>query len=120
MPLESRTANSFVVAFDNTGGTATGIAVNSVSLQTTIVPVVVRNDSGVQIATDSITLPPNAHVAFTLVSDKYPQTANIRGTVEFGTPPGGQIGALGIRIPMRILLQRCRRWLSSVVALCQT
>ena len=55
VPLESRTANSFVVAFDNTANTATGIAVNSVSLQTTVVPVVVRNDSGVQIATDSIT-----------------------------------------------------------------
>ncbi len=100
VPLESRNANSFVVAFDNTAGTATGIAVNSVSLQTTVVPVVVRNDSGTEIATDTITLPPNAHVAFTLVTDKYPQTANIRGTVEFGTPVGGQIGALGIRIPL--------------------
>jgi hypothetical protein len=39
-------------------------------------------------------------VAFTLVTDKYPQTTNIRGTVEFGTPSGGQIGALGIRIPI--------------------
>ena len=100
VPLESRVADSFVVAFDNTVGTATGIAVNSVSLQTVNVPVVVRNDSGAQIAADTITLPPNAHVAFTLVTDKYPQTANIRGTVEFGTPIGGQIGALGIRIPL--------------------
>jgi len=100
VPLESRVANSFVVAFDNTASTATGIAVNSVSLQAMVVPVVVRNDSGAQIATDTITLPPNAHVAFTLVTDKYPQTANIRGTIEFGTPSGGQIGALGIRIPI--------------------
>jgi len=98
-PLESRIANSFLVPFDNTDNTATGIAVNSVSLQTMNVPVIVRDDTGAQIATDTITLPPNAHVAFTLVTDKYPQTANIRGTVEFGTPPGGQIGALGIRIP---------------------
>jgi len=100
VPLESRVANSFVVAFDNTASTATGIAVNSISLQAMVVPVVVRNDSGAQIATDTITLPPNAHVAFTLVTDKYPQTANIRGTIEFGTPSGGQIGALGIRIPI--------------------
>ncbi len=100
VPLESRAANSFLVAFDNTGGTATGVAVNSVSLQTMVVPVIVRDDTGAQIASDTITLPPNAHVAFTLVSDKYPQTANIRGTIEFGTPPGGQIGALGIRIPI--------------------
>jgi len=26
--------------------------------------------------------------------------SNIRGTIEFDTPPGGQIGALGIRIPV--------------------
>jgi len=34
------------------------------------------------------------------VADKYPATANIRGTIEFDTPLGGQIGALGIRIPI--------------------
>jgi len=33
------------------------------------------------------------------VFDRYPATANIRGTIEFGTPAGAQIGALGIRIP---------------------
>ncbi len=100
MPLESRTANSFVVAFDNTGGTATGVAISSVSLATATVPVVVRDSTGAQIATDTLTLAPNGHLAFTLGSDKYPQTANIRGTIEFGTSPGGQIGALGIRIPL--------------------
>jgi hypothetical protein len=100
VPLESRTADSFVLAFDNTNGTATGVAVNSVSLATANVPVTVRDSSGAQIATDTLTLAPNGHLAFTLASDKYPQTANIRGTIEFGTPVGGQIGALGIRIPV--------------------
>jgi hypothetical protein len=33
------------------------------------------------------------------VTDKYLSTANIRGTIEFDTPFGAQIGALGIRIP---------------------
>jgi hypothetical protein len=27
-------------------------------------------------------------------------TANIRGTLEFDAPPGGQIGALAFRIPI--------------------
>ena len=36
---------------------------------------------------------------FTLVTDKYPGTRNIRGTIEFDTPADAQIGALGIRIP---------------------
>ena len=31
VPLESRNASAYILAFDNTNGTATGIAVNSVS-----------------------------------------------------------------------------------------
>ena len=100
VPLESRTANGFLIAFDNTAGTATGIAINSVSPAAVNVPVIVRDDSGNQIATDTLNLAANGHLAFTLVSDKYAATANIRGTIEFDTPPGGQIGALGIRIPV--------------------
>jgi hypothetical protein len=99
VPLESRNANGYVIAFDNTNGTATGVALNAVSAQQVNVPVVVRNDAGAQIATDTITLAANGHYAFTLVFDRYPATANIRGTIEFATPAGAQIGALGIRIP---------------------
>ncbi len=100
VPLESRTANGYLIAFDNTAGTATGIALNSISSQTVNVPVVVRDDAGNQIATDTLNLAANGHLAFTLATDKYPMTANIRGTIEFDTPAGGQIGALGIRIPV--------------------
>ncbi len=100
VPLESRTANGYIIAFDNTSGTATGIAVNSVSTQAVNVPVIVRNDAGVQIASDTLNLAANGHLAFTLVTDKYPATQNIRGTIEFDTPAGAQIGALGIRIPV--------------------
>jgi hypothetical protein len=104
VPLESRTASGYIIAFDNTSGTATGIAVNSVSTQAVNVPVIIRNDAGVQIATDTLNLAANGHLAFTLGSSlagfKYPQTANIRGTIEFDTPAGAQIGALGIRIPV--------------------
>ncbi len=99
VPLENRNANAYVLAFDNTNGTATGIAVNAVSAQQVSVPVVVRDDTGAQIATDSITLAANGHYAFTLVTDRYPATANIRGTIEFDKPANAQIGALGIRIP---------------------
>ncbi len=99
VPLESRNATGYLVAFDNTGGTATGIAINSVSAQAASVPVVIRDDSGAQIGSDTLSLAANGHLAFTLGSDKYPATANIRGTLEFDTPSGGQIGVLGIRIP---------------------
>ena len=100
VPLESRQTSGYILAFDNTAGTATGIAINSVSTQPLNVPVIVRNDAGVQIATDTLNLAANGHLAFTLGTDKYPATATIRGTIEFDTPPGGQIGVLGIRIPI--------------------
>jgi hypothetical protein len=104
VPLESRTANGFIIAFDNTAGAGNGIALNSVSSRGTSVPVIIRDDSGNQIATDMLSVAANGHLAFTLGSSaagfKYPQTANMRGTIEFDTPSGGQIGALGIRIPV--------------------
>ncbi len=100
VPLESRVANGFLIAFDNTNGTATGIAVNNVSAQAVNVPVIMRDDAGNQLTTDTLNLNANGHLGFTLGSSRYPQTANIRGTLEFGTPPGGQIGVLGIRIPV--------------------
>ncbi len=103
VPLESRNANAYVLAFDNTDGTATGIAVNSVSTAPQVsIPVVVRDETGNQIATDTITMAPNGHVAFTLGIDKFqnvPNILNIRGTIEFDKPPNTSIGALGIRIP---------------------
>ncbi len=99
VPLESRNASGYIIAFDNTGGTATGIAINSVSALPVNVPVIIRDDTGAQIGTDTLNLAANGHLAFTLVSQEYPQTANIRGTIEFDTPAGATIGALGIRIP---------------------
>jgi YD repeat-containing protein len=100
VPLESRTAGAYILAFDNTSGTATGVAINSVAAAPVNIPVTVRDDTGAQIATDTLNLAANGHLAFTLAADKYPATANIRGTIEFDTPAGSKIGALGIRIPV--------------------
>ena len=95
VPLENRTANGYLIAFDNTAGTVTGIAVNNVSAQPVSVPVIVRDDAGNQIDSDRLTLPANAHSSFTLGGDKFLTTAGKRGTIEFVS---GQIGALGIRV----------------------
>ena len=100
VPLESRNANAYVLAFDNTSGTGTGIAVNTVSAQPVSIPVIVRDETGTQIATDTLNLAANGHLSFTLVTERFPETANKRGTIEFGKPNGAQIGALGIRIPV--------------------
>ena len=100
VPLESRNASSYVIAFDNTGGTATGIALSTVSPAALVnVLVVVRDDAGTLLAGDVIPLPPNGHYAFTLGSDRYPATATIRGTIQFVKPVSAQIAVLGIRIP---------------------
>jgi sugar lactone lactonase YvrE len=99
VPLESRHATAYFIAFDNTNGTSTGIAVNAVSAGPVSIPVVVRDDAGGHLAIDTLNLAANGHAAFTLALDKYPNTANIRGTIEFDTPVGAAIGALGIRIP---------------------
>jgi hypothetical protein len=99
VPLENRNASGYIIAFDNTNGTATGIAVNAVSAGQVNVPVVVRDDTGAQIAADTIVLAANGHYAFTLGVDKYPAARMIRGTIEIDTPAGAQIGGLGIRIP---------------------
>jgi hypothetical protein len=98
VPLESRNANAYLLAFDNTGGVATGVAVNSVSAQTANVGVIIRNEAGAQIGTGAVPLAANGHSSFVLAT-QFPVTANIRGTIEFDTPPGGQISALGIRTP---------------------
>ncbi len=99
VPLESRNAHGYMIAFDNTGGTATGIAVNAVSTGPVNIPVTIRDSTGAQIGTDLLSLNANGHIQFTLVTDRYLSTANTRGTIEFDTPFNGQIGALGIRIP---------------------
>jgi hypothetical protein len=99
VPFESRNASAYLLAFDNTSGTATGVAINSVSAQPVDVPVVIRDDTGTQIASDTLHLAANGHSSFTLARDRYPGTANIRGTIEFDKPPGAQIGTLAFRIP---------------------
>ena len=94
MPLESRNASGYIIAFDNTGGTATGIAVNAVSKAQVNIPVTVRDDTGAQIATDTLSLAANGHLAFTLAS------RNIRPPPTFAAPSSS------IRPPAR----RSARW----------
>lgn len=98
VPLESRNGSSYILAFDNTGGTATGVAASSSSLQAVSVPVVIRDDAGAQIGTEAIALSANGHSAFVLAS-QFPVTGGRRGTLEFAAPAGGQIGVLGFRTP---------------------
>jgi hypothetical protein len=105
VPLETRNAATYLIPFDNTNGTNTGIAL---SLSAPVpfggaaapigVPVLVRDDSGNQVAAATIPVAANGHISQVLTT-LFPTTANIRGTVEFDTPPGAAISVLGIRSP---------------------
>ena len=96
VPLETRNASSYLLAFDNTEALSTGLAIANLSGQAVNVNVVIRDDSGTTIGTEVINLPAQGHTSF-MLNSVYPVTANIRGTIEFDTPTGGQINVLGLR-----------------------
>ena len=98
VPLETRNAASYTLAFDNTNGVATGVALANVSSLSVTVPVTIRNDAGTTIGSGTIPLLLSGHSSFTL-TDRFAETANQSGTVEFDTPPGARIAALGLRFP---------------------
>ena len=97
-PFENRGANAYVIPFDHTAGIVTGTAVNNASAQAVDVPIIFRDDAGIQTGTGTIHIPANGHTAFGLAT-RFPITTNIRGTVEFDTPAGAQINVLGVRTP---------------------
>ena len=99
VPLLVDNASSYVLAFDNTNGLATGLAIANIAAQAADVSVVLRDDTGAQIGTGSISLPGQGHASFMLTdaTQGFPLTANKRGTIEFVTPQGGQISPLGLR-----------------------
>ena len=123
VPLESRNAAAYLLPFDNTSSTATGISVNNVAAvvpsaspnagpintaapQTVTIPVVVRDDMGNMLAQHTLTMATNgefsgdlAQQSATLGSVLFPETANVRGVLEFDAPSGAHIGVIGIRTP---------------------
>jgi hypothetical protein len=100
VPLEAVNEASYILAFDNTGSLTTGLAIANVAAQAASVKVIMRDDTGAQIGTGSISLPAHGHTSFMLTdtsSGGWAFTAGVRGTVEFDTPSGGQIAPLGLR-----------------------
>ena len=101
VPLESRNASGYILAFNDMNGIATGLSINNVTSGTTqvVVPVTVRDDQGNLLAQHTIPMSPNGEFAGNLGPNLFPETQNIRGTIEFDAPAGAQIGVLGIRTP---------------------
>jgi hypothetical protein len=99
VPLETRTPTAFVLAYDNTNGLATGVALANLTATAGNTNVVVRDDTGATLTTGQIQLAADGHISFMLTDPNqgFPATAGMRGTVEFQAPSGGRISALGIR-----------------------
>ena len=101
VPMETRNAGSYLLAFDNTNGLVLGAAVENVSAQNAVIPVIIRDDTGALISPlgATISLGGSGHTAFVLsdLALGFPITADKRGTIEFDTPAGGQISVLGLR-----------------------
>jgi hypothetical protein len=85
VPLEVCNASEYVLAFDNTGGVATGLAAANTSTQPAVFSMIIRDDTGVQLATPTLNLPGHGHTSF-LLTENYPATAGKRGTIAFEMP----------------------------------
>jgi hypothetical protein len=94
--METGSASSYTLAFDNTGSLATGVALANGIGQATGVFSTLRDSAGTILWTTTITLAGDGHLS-EMLTDLFPASTGIRGTVEFDTPVSGQIGALGIR-----------------------
>jgi hypothetical protein len=93
---QTSTSNRFVLPFDNTDSYVTSMALVNVSATLGVaVNVIIRDEAGVQIGTDQVSLSGRGHTAFAL-TDRLSLTRNRRGTVEF-ISTGSQITGLGLR-----------------------
>jgi len=95
-PLDNRHAGAYVLWFDNTSGFATGVAVANTSTLPASITMIIRDDTGTVSSTQTISLSARGHTSFDL-GTQFGATAGLRGTLEFDTPPGGQISVLGLR-----------------------
>ncbi|MCX6594263.1 MAG: hypothetical protein NTZ56_22340 [Acidobacteria bacterium] len=96
VPLETRAgSNGFVLAFDNTDGVQTGIAIANISTGGAL-PIIIRDEGGAELLSTTLALGNRAHTAFVL-SSLYPITKQKRGTIELRPAANGQLSVLGLR-----------------------
>src|SRR5439155_18177534 len=80
--LETRNASSYVLAFDGTHGIATGVAIANLTAAPAHILVVIRDESGTQVDSASISLPAKGHTSF-VASDQFLSVTGRSGTIEF-------------------------------------
>jgi len=93
VPMETRNATAFVLGFDDTNNRVTGVALANDTAAAANLGLIIRDDTGVTLATDSIALAKNGHTQIVLATT-YPAVAGKRGSVEIDGPAG--FSALGL------------------------
>ena len=96
VPLETRNAAPYSLAFDNSSGVSTGVALANLASSPVIILLTFQDETGTGIGAAQLNLPPHGHASF-MLADRYPPTAGRRGITVFSTPVGGQISVLGLR-----------------------
>ena len=96
VPIENSSTQKFIIPFDNTGGTATGMALVNPHPHPVTVSVVFRDINGVTLHSDQIQMQSLEHTSFVL-SSQYPSLAGQAGTGYFSTDRAADgVAGLGI------------------------
>ncbi len=97
VPLSSTAASSYSMAFDNTGGLSTGIAIASSSTTAITVGITAVDENGQQLINSTpVSIHALGHSSF-VMGTQIPALANHRGTLVFTPTSGQQISLVGIR-----------------------
>jgi hypothetical protein len=96
VPVDTTNAGKYMLWFDNTGGFATGVALQNSTGQAANIGVILRDDTGATTSQNVIALPAYGHSSFNLATN-YPSTSQSLGTIEFDAPANGQISVVGFR-----------------------
>ena len=95
-PLETRAQGGVLVPFDNLTGYSTGVALVNLAAAQASVTAIWRDESGVEIGRDTLSVAGSGHTSFSL-PDKYPVLSGRRGVVEFLSSQTAGLAALGLR-----------------------
>lgn len=94
--LETSSSQRFYLAFNNTNGSTTGVALVNPQTHPVTVNVQFHDLNGLPLSNGTFTMAPMEHTSF-MLADKYPALANVVGTALFTTDSAADaIAALGI------------------------
>ena len=96
LPVETRNANSYLLAYDHTGEIQTCIGIANLSAIPVSVPLTIRDQNGSVLVNTTISLPANGHTSFDL-TDRYGITAGKQGIIQLDTPEFARISVIGLR-----------------------